>query len=178
MRDASYVQGDTSVVARCRAGDPGAWPELVQRFSPYVYSITTRAYRLREKDAEDVFQEVFLRTWQHLEGLRDDAAIRPWIGQLTRRLCVDRLRTNAREQARAELEVPTGPADDFALVDESLTVRDAIAQLPAIHRDIVERFFVHGESQAAIASSLGIAEGTVASRISRARDTLRTQLAA
>ena len=43
-------------------------------------------------DAEDVFQEVFTRTWEHLGELRDDTALRPWIATATRRLCVDRLR--------------------------------------------------------------------------------------
>ena len=54
---------DADVVARCRTGEDGAAQELVRRFSPYVDAITVRAYRLSEQDAEDVFQEVFLRTW-------------------------------------------------------------------------------------------------------------------
>src|ERR687898_490613 len=77
---------DAAVVARCRGGDAAAWPELVRAFAPYVHAIAVRGYRLSEQDAEDVFQEVFLRTWQRLDALRDDAAIRPWLGQLTRRV--------------------------------------------------------------------------------------------
>jgi RNA polymerase sigma-70 factor (ECF subfamily) len=170
---------DRDVVARCRREETGAWSQLVRRFSPYVYTIATRAYRLSEHDAEDVFQEVFLRTWQHLGDLRDDASIRPWIGQLTRRLCVDHLRASTRDRARADVELDLAvPADDgFTLLDETLTVRQAIARLPPIQREIVERFFVLGESQATIAATLGIAEGTVASRVCRARQRLRWQLA-
>src|SRR5215218_9644689 len=92
---------DAELVASCRNGDAGAWPELVRRYSPYVHAIALRAYRLNAEDAEDVFQEVFVRAWQHLDDLRDDAALRPWLGQLTRRLAVDRIRGGAREQARA-----------------------------------------------------------------------------
>ena len=88
---------DAELVARCRSGDVLAWAELVERFSRYVYAISTQAFRLSPADAEDVFQEVFARTYEHLDRLRDDSAIRPWIGQLTRRLCVDRLRAGARE---------------------------------------------------------------------------------
>jgi RNA polymerase sigma factor (sigma-70 family) len=172
----AYVEEDVSVVGRCRRGEPGAWPEFVRRFSPYVYAIA-RGYRLSEEDAEDVFQEVFLRTWQRLGALRDDAAIRPWLGQLTRRLCVDRLRANIHEKARAQLEESTPAEDGFALLEDILAVRDAMARLPTMQRDILERFFVRGESQATIAASLGVAEGTVASRISRARQLLRWQLA-
>src|ERR687897_2294687 len=87
---------DRELVARCRSGDQQAWAELVERFSRYVYAISVQAFRLPESDAEDVFQEVFARAYQHLDALRDDAAVRPWLGQLTRRLCIDRLRAAAR----------------------------------------------------------------------------------
>ena len=171
--------GDAAVVSRCRQGDEAAWPELVRAFAPYVHAIAVRAYRLSEQDAEDVFQDVFLRTWKNLGRLRSDDAIRPWIGQLTRRLCVDRLRSNARELTTEDIDsrTPFAAEDELAQIDDALTVREAISRLPAIQQEIVERALVRGESHAAIASALGIAEGTVASRISRARQRLRTLLA-
>jgi RNA polymerase sigma-70 factor (ECF subfamily) len=170
--------GDVAVVARCRQGDEAAWPELVKSFAPYVHTIAVRAYRLSEQDAEDVFQEVFLRTWQNLGRLRSDDAIRPWIGQLTRRLCVDRLRSGARELTKEDLDsdIPFIAGDALAQIDEALTVRQAIGRLPMIQQEIVERALVRGESHATIAAALGIAEGTVASRISRARERLRELL--
>ena len=67
---------DAELVARCRSGDHDAWRALVERFSRYVYAIAVQAFRLPEHDAEDVFQEVFARTYEHLDRLRDDAAIR------------------------------------------------------------------------------------------------------
>ena len=82
---------DAQLVGRCRAGEAAAWNELVERFSRYVYAIAVRAYRLAEHDAEDVFQDVFARAYERLGSLRDDAAIRPWLAQLTRNACVDRL---------------------------------------------------------------------------------------
>src|SRR5213596_2105372 len=88
---------DGQLVARCRTGDPAAWNELVERFSRYVYAICVQAFRLGPHDAEDVFQEVFARVYEHLGRLRNDDAIRPWIAQLTRRLCIDRLRAGGRE---------------------------------------------------------------------------------
>src|ERR671915_351969 len=91
---------DGALVALCRTGDEAAWRELVERFSRYVYAITTQAFRLARDDAEEVFQEVFARAYEHLHRLRDDEAIRPWIGQLTRRLAIDRLRAGSREELR------------------------------------------------------------------------------
>jgi RNA polymerase sigma factor (sigma-70 family) len=84
------------LVARCRAGDEAAWAALVERFSRYVYAISIQGFRLREQDAEDVFQEVFTRVYERLDTLRRDDAIQPWIAQLTRRLCVDKLRAGSR----------------------------------------------------------------------------------
>ena len=86
------VATDAQLVARCRSGDQAAWNELVERFSRYVYAIAVRRSGSRPHDAEDVFQEVFARIYERLDRLRDDAAIRPWIAQLTRRVCIDRLR--------------------------------------------------------------------------------------
>jgi RNA polymerase sigma-70 factor, ECF subfamily len=177
-----YVRGaDTSrdLVARCRRGDPEAWPEFVRRFAPYVHTIAAHGYRLSEQDAQDVFQEVFLRAWTRLDSLRDDAAVQPWLGQLTRRLAIDRLRSRSRETIRDDMDdlrhVPT--EDPLEALEQALTVREAIDSLPEIHRDIVDRFFVEGQSYATIAADLGVPEGTVSSRICRAVDRLRLQLA-
>src|SRR5918911_4001813 len=105
-------ESDGELVARCRAGDEDAWRALVDRFSRYVYGIAVQGFRLPEHEAEDVFQEVFARAYEHLDGLRDDAAVRPWLAQLTRRLCIDRLRVGARERPAAEEELEGKIADD------------------------------------------------------------------
>src|SRR5207302_1516084 len=105
------------LVRRCRDGDNEAWAELVERTSRYVYAIAIQAYRLSLHDAEDVFQETYARAYEHLAELRDDAAITAWLGQLTRRLCVDRLRSAARES-------PAGPELEPADVDETLAKLD------------------------------------------------------
>src|ERR687886_2419356 len=115
---------DAELVARCRGGDHDAWKELVERFSRYVYAICVQAFRLPEHDAEDVFQEVFARVYEHLDRLRDDDAIRPWIGQLTRRTCIDRLRA-ARETPTEEIE-PPGVDETLQTLDEALAVHEAM----------------------------------------------------
>jgi RNA polymerase sigma-70 factor (ECF subfamily) len=165
--------GDADLVARCREGDPAAWSILVRRYSDYVHAIAVRSYRLDATDAEDVFQEVFTRTYERLDALRDDEAIRAWIGQLARRLCVDRLRASARTTPVAEL--PEAAAESVDL-DLALTVREALRRLPAPACEVLERFFVRDESYRTIAEALGIPAGTVASRISRALTALRAAI--
>jgi RNA polymerase sigma factor (sigma-70 family) len=167
---------DGKLVARCRAGDAAAWNELVERFSRYVYAICVQAFRLSEHDAEDVFQEVFTRVYEHLARLRDDDAIRPWIGQLTRRCCVDRLRSGAREQLTGE-DVGTPEADEtIARLDEAIAVHEAMRALPDNCRDILDRFFARDESYHVIGDALAIPSGTIASRISRCLGKLRDLL--
>ena len=166
---------DAELVGRCRAGEPAAWNELVERFSRYVYAIAVRAYRLSEHDAEDVFQDVFARTYERLDSLRDDTAIRPWLAQLTRNACVDRLRSGAREQPSEE---PTGEELDLALerLDDALYVHEGLQALSESCREILDRFFARDESYRTIGDALDLPAGTIASRISRCLGKLRAQL--
>ncbi len=167
---------DAQLVARCRAGDDEAWSELVARFSRYVYGIAIQAFRLSEPDAEDVFQDCFARVYEHLGKLRDDSALRPWIGQLTRRLCIDRLRGSGREQPTAEEDLPAGADDTIAALDEAMALHEALAVLSGDCREILDRFFAQDQSYRTIGDALELPAGTIASRISRCLKKLREQL--
>jgi RNA polymerase sigma factor (sigma-70 family) len=164
---------DEQIVARCRAGDPAAWNELVERFSRFVYAICVRGFRLSESDAEDVFQDVFAKTFEQLHRLRDDSAIRPWIAQLTRRTCIDRLRAD-RETAVAEVEESS--TTETAEIERALDVRQALEALPEACREILDRFFARDESYRMIGEELGLPPGTIASRISRCLEKLKTEM--
>jgi RNA polymerase sigma factor (sigma-70 family) len=168
---------DRELVARCRAGDEAAWAELVDRYSRYVYAISSQAFRLSEADAEDVFQEVFARAYQRLDSLRDDAAVRPWLAQLTRRLCIDRLRAASREWPAAEedLEV-AGSEEAMATLEQALVVHEALATMPEHCQEILDRFFARDESYRTIGEALDLPAGTIASRISRCLTRLRALL--
>src|SRR4051812_18258634 len=166
---------DAGLVARCRNGDDDAWEELVRRFSRYVLAIAQQAYRLSPADAEDVFQEVFARTYERLGDLRNDEAIRPWIAQLTRRLCIDRIRAGSRETA--DMDAADAVVDDpLDELDEALSVQEALESMGEPCRDILDRFFRRDESYAAIGAALGLPSGTIASRISRCLGKLRVLL--
>jgi RNA polymerase sigma factor (sigma-70 family) len=169
------VQSDAQLVARCRQGDDDAWRELVERFSRYVYAIAVQAYRLPPSDSEDVFQEVFARAYENLHKLRDDSAIRPWLAQLTRRLCLDTIRASARVQPEESVE-PQEVDDAIAKLDEALVVHEALATLPDNCREILDRFFARDESYRNIGDALDLPAGTIASRISRCLVKLRGEL--
>src|SRR6478736_2166874 len=143
---------DAQLVSRCRDGDPAAWNEFVERFSRYVYAICGRGFRLAQQDAEDVFQEVFARAYERLPELRSDDAVRPWLAQLTRRLCIDKLRLLARDTP-SDTEPDEREVDDLlASLDDAMTVRAALDK---------------------IGDALEIPAGTIASRISRCLEKVR-----
>ena len=166
---------DAELVRRCRADDAGAWNELVERYSRYVYAIAARGFRLSDEDAEDVFQDVFTRIYTRLDSLRDDSALRPWIAQLTRRRCLDAVA--AKREIPAE-EVTEEGSSDLSDVEEAFEVREALAELSEPCQDILDRFFTRDQSYKTIADELEIPSGTIASRIARCLGRLRNELEA
>jgi RNA polymerase sigma factor (sigma-70 family) len=169
-------QSDAQLVARCRAGETEAWNEFVERFSRYVYAIASRGFRLGAEDAEDVFQEVFARAFEKLPELRSGDAVRPWLAQLTRRLCIDRLRLLARDGPSVDEPDEREVDDVLATLDEAMTVRGALDTVGDPCREILDRFFCLDESYRTIGEALDIPSGTIASRISRCLDKVRSVL--
>jgi RNA polymerase sigma-70 factor (ECF subfamily) len=166
---------DADLVQRCRDGSPEAWNELVERFSRYVYAICGRGFGLTAEDAEDAFQDVFTRVYSRLDTLRDDTAIRPWIAQMTRRVCLDRI-------ASAGHEAPLDDVSDERVdettdeLDEAFTVREALEDLGEPCHELLDRFFARDESYRTIGEELDLPSGTIASRISRCLAKLRSEL--
>jgi len=166
---------DGDLVGRCLEGEQAAWNELVEEYSRYVYAIVSRGFRLRDADAEDAFQEVFLRIYDRLGSLRDPDALRPWIAQLTRRVCLDRMAAAGREEPSEN--DPDGVDDALDELDEALAVREALAALSDECQEVLDRFFCRDESYRTIGEDLGIPSGTIASRISRCLGKLRERFA-
>ncbi len=177
MEAEAAAASDARLVARCREGDEAAWNELVERFSRYVYAIAVQAFRLPQHDAEDVFQDVFTRVYEQLDRLRSDEAFRPWIAQLTRRLCIDKLRAGGREGVidPDDLEIPEAD-ETLGRLDEALTVRAGLEAVGDACREILDRFFCRDESYRSIGEALGLPAGTIASRISRCLTKLKVEL--
>jgi RNA polymerase sigma-70 factor (ECF subfamily) len=166
---------DAELVQRCRTDDAAAWNELVERYSRYVYAIAVRGFRLSDEDAEDVFQDVFTRAFLRLETLRDDAAFRPWIAQLTRRRCLDLVAASGRELS-VEDETVDERSTDLDDVEEAFAVRQALAGLSEACQEILDRFFAQDQSYRTISHELDIPTGTIASRIARCLGRLRDEL--
>jgi RNA polymerase sigma factor (sigma-70 family) len=169
-------QTDAQLVSRCREGDIEAWNEFVERFSRYVYAICGRGFRLAQHDAEDVFQEVFARAFERLPELRSDDAVRPWLAQLTRRLCIDKLRLLARDNPSEADPDEQAVEDVLGELDDAMTVRAALDKVGDPCREILDRFFCRDESYRTIGDILEMPAGTIASRISRCLEKVRSEL--
>ena len=132
------------LVARAKDGDDRAWAALVQRYAPLVMSVCRR-HRLDDTDTLDVAQGVWLALLEHLDDIREPAALPGWIATTTRRECLHLL-TGKGGRQRAELvgEVDGASVD---LTDEldDLVVRaqrhaallEALADLPPQHQQLV-----------------------------------------
>lgn len=122
------------LVRRARSGDQAAWDEIVERFAPLVWAICMR-HRLSTADADDVGQSLWLGLLEHLDSLREPAALPGWIATTTRRECL-----KVHDAARRR-QVPVDPAatDDEVLgadptappVDEGLLAEERCAAVRA-----------------------------------------------
>jgi RNA polymerase sigma factor (sigma-70 family) len=95
------------LVACCRAGDQRAWAQLVDEFSPLVYSIPLRSGLSRE-EAEDIVQTVFALLVRKLDSIEDPQALPKWISVTTQRACWREIRSG---RARRDRESSVAPAD-------------------------------------------------------------------
>jgi RNA polymerase sigma factor (sigma-70 family) len=144
------VSGDpTHLVGAAAAGDESAWGELVRRYTPLVLSVI-RSHGLDRVDAADVNQTVWLRLVEHLDRLRESAALPAWLVTTTRRECHRLLRIGRRTEpfdpyddsgsgsvGVPVLVDPTSPDEDLLRAERRQALRDAFAQLPARCRDLL-----------------------------------------
>ncbi len=179
---------DTEWVRKAADGDASAFEQLVRKYQTPVYNLALRMVGNRD-DASDLAQEAFLRAWRGLGALRADTAFSSWLYRLTCNLCMDFLRgakrrktlslTRPDEEADAQWDIPDpapGPEDHVLLDEDRAVLERAMAWLNTEHRKILTLRVINGLSYAQIADILGVAEGTVKSRLARARRNLREKM--
>ena len=137
-----------------------------------MHAICVTGFRLSREDAEDVFQDVFTKAYLGLSTLRDDGAIRPWIAQLTRRACIDRIRAT-RPTVDGDAVELADPADTLGELEQALDVHEALHALGPPCSEVLDRFFARDESYRTIGEAMELPAGTIASRISRCLEKLR-----
>jgi RNA polymerase sigma-70 factor (ECF subfamily) len=138
--------------------------------------------RMREKrEAEDVLQDVFLKIYTGLDGLRDEQRLRAWIFRIARHAVIDHYRKESR------LAPLTGKLAESAATDEAdanlnrelaACLRTLMGELPGKYREAVEWSDLEGLSQKELGDRLGMSASGARSRVQRGRRKLKELLAA
>ena len=183
-QQASRGRGDpvvTGLVTRARNGDPQAWDQLVDRYSPLVWSICRR-HRLEAADAHDAAQTVWLNLVDHLDSLRDPAALPGWLATTTQRECGRILRSaegpcNAAYAPTAQTipDEHARPAEhDLLAAERHAALREAFGQLPPGCQQLLTLLTADPPvSYAEISAKLGIPAGSIGPTRRRCLDKLR-----
>jgi len=183
------IDPDAELVERWHSGDPGAFESLVRRHERRVFGLVFRMLGNRE-EAEDVTQEAFLALHRHGHRFRGDARFSTFVYRVAANAALNRRRSLGRRRAREEAlsyrqdagdDLPSTPRDpeDAASGGEiQERVQAALLGLPRDLRMAVVLYDIEGQSYGEIAQVLRIPEGTVKSRIHRARTALRDRLRA
>lgn len=131
--------------------------------------------------AEDVVQETLLRAWQHPEIIGDtERSARAWLCTVARNMIIDERRSAQFRNVVKSLDDATTPErpapDEVSATLDRLLIGDAMTQLSTEHKAVIERSYYRGWTTGQIAQDLGIAEGTVKSRLHYAVRALRLAL--
>lgn len=178
---------DADLVKRWQAGDESAFEELIKRHEGRVFRLLYRMMGNRE-DAEDLTQETFLSLHRHGHRFRAEARFSTFIYRVAANAALNRRRSLGRSRARVEKlkhrqaagddlpSSPRNPEDSTLGAELTEHVKAALDNLSPPLRMPVILYDIEGLPYGEIAKVLGIAEGTVKSRIHRARQALRDQL--
>ena len=181
---------EAALIRRCANGEEDACSELVQEHQRMVFHLALHLLGDRE-EALDLAQEVFLNVFRKIGRFRGQSALRTWIYRIVinqarnrqrwwkRRHRSEQISLDDHLQTHGELSAARDlSAPDTVLLRKELAGRiwNALGQLPFEQRTAVVLREVDGLSYEEIAFSLGIAVGTVKSRLTRAREALRAQL--
>lgn len=170
---------DQDLVVRVGLGDLECLGELFVRFHQPILSFVHRMLG-DAAAAENVAQEVFLRVMRHADKYNPQQAVRPWLYTIAANLCRDHRGRQGKRPA-SELSVDPespveGPLEQLATREDCARVKQAVAELPEIYREIVVMRMYEQLPYAEIAAVLEIREGTARSRMEYALHRLRKAL--
>lgn len=178
---------DEELVVAWQGGDEAAFEALVRRHQRRVFGLLMRMLGDRE-EAADVSQEAFLSLHRHGHRFRREARFSTFVYRVAANAALNRRRSLGRKRAReqalvrrqeAGLDLPSRPRDPEDAVAGSevqASVQAALLELPGDLRAALVLYDLEGQSYGDIATALRIPEGTVKSRIHRARNALRERL--
>ena len=185
----SNITEERKIIKKAAAGSADAFEQLLLKYQAPIYNLCLRMTGNPE-DAADMTQEAFLKAWRSLSSFQFESSFSTWLYRLTTNTCLDYLRSlKRRPQCSLTVEDDEGEEQVLDVTDEAPTPEEALlsaedhsqlvhalSQLEASQRQIITLRVVNDLSYAEIAEILDVKEGTVKSRLARARDNLRKKL--
>ncbi len=168
---------EKDLVSRCRDGNDDAWRELVDRFGPKVYAVSYH-FTLKREDAEELAQEIFLKVFENLHRYDGGFPLVAWVLSVSRNLCIDRYRRKKREKSfrfvsddavTALLKSDDDPASMALKKERTKLLFSALAEIPEDLAEILVLRDLNGLAYDEIGKALDLPDGTVKSRLFRAR---------
>jgi RNA polymerase sigma-70 factor, ECF subfamily len=173
---------ESAAIERVMSGDSEAFESLVLENEKNVYHLALRMTS-NEQDAQDVSQDVFIKAYTSLGSFRGDCRFSVWLYRMTYNICIDRMRKSGRitvipteytndEGDVSELEIPDTrslPEDELLKAEQRQAVVEALDSLTPEHRQVLVMREYSDMTYEEIASVLGVSDGTVKSRLNRAR---------
>ena len=182
---ATVSPGEAHLMARVRAQDESAFRELFETFRGKIYSVALRILK-EEPAAQDALQETFLNVYRKAHHFREDSKIGTWINRITVNVCLEIIRKNKRHSRRTDEDIADNvhlaaderrdPYHQVCRSEVSRRVQSGLARLTPKHRFVVSRHDLEGYTIREIAGQLGIAEGTVKSRLFYGREELKRRI--
>ncbi len=176
-------QDDSGLVERARRGDQRAYEELVDRYSELAFR-TALLITGSAADAEEAAQDGFFKAHRALSRFRPGEPFRPWLLTIVGNEARNRVRSSARREAMTLRVAEAARTGDAAPSPEAaaLAARERMALLAALgrlsreDREVIQLRYLLDLPVVEAAAALGVAEGTVKSRLSRALERLRAQM--
>ena len=178
---------DQELAARARDGDQDAFEQLVRDNEKRIYTLALRMTGSRE-DALDLAQDAFFQAWKALPTFQGESSFATWLYRLASNVCIDFLRREKRrkdismtvslddEEEERQAELPDhrhSPEREVERRELREDIRRGLMSLSEEHRQVLVMRELSGMSYAEIGAVLKLEEGTVKSRIARARVALR-----
>ena len=178
---------DELLLRRAQSGDPEAFERLMEPLEQLVWRVCWH-YTGNREAAEDCGQEAMIRIWRNLANYRGECALESWVYRIAANCCMDWLRKKKRDQSvsiEPLAEQGFDPADDAPGTEEQVIAKDdcqrlreAITLLPEDQREALILTQLEKVSYEEAAQAIGVSEGTVKSRVNRAKARLKEILSA
>jgi RNA polymerase sigma-70 factor (ECF subfamily) len=174
----ALADADALLVARAKRGDAASFEQLYRATIPRIYALCLRM-TANELLARDLAHDAFVKAWESLDSFRGESTFLSWMHRLTVNVVLQDLRSTRRRESRVRLaedgEAGLDAAQDDGPLDSitRLDLQAALARLSADARQVVVLHDIAGYRHDEIAALLGVAAGTVRSRLHHARRQLR-----